>query len=417
MLLSSLLTFFSLILGYTGATQDVETTPMLEMFDAMQQMMTGEPEFPREYYQEFRSCMNTFDPLLTTTQDHAWQGIMDYWLMDGVEGDRWGSTTLVYLDQNVTQQEFLNMTIYEPCDYTSNVAYAHPATEICKKIESGSPFNLPYDYVKRIGITFSSMVMGSSFMHMSHTDLGGQQDVDSIKVLSYLLHQGSISNLPASSIVRDFSETPRALTALELCDEFQSMYLSLPVENWHDHTNSFDIPDYYVSFAGIFSNVMTLAFPDEVVDQYAPLFMEAFGLKPEYQDFIMTKYIPEIRNLTADIDLGLVSEALFVEDGVTTVLKLVYAFLWQEEILTDNPIFLNSTVNEWGWEHLPVFNTLLNQHNTYEYFDLDFQNGTDIYPGDFWCNPDIPHAKWHLESAIGLLDLTYLVDRMYTILS
>jgi hypothetical protein len=386
------------------------------MFDAMQELMTGEPEYDRVLFQELRECMSTFDPLLTTSQDSAWQGIINYWIMNGTDYDHWGSTDLVYMEKNVTTSDFLNMTVYEPCDYASNVAYIHPALELCKQVSAGTVFNLPEDYINAIGKAFVSLVMGSSFMHLSHTNLGGQQDTWSIRVLSYLIHQGSISNLPASPIVRDFSSEYRNLTSLELADEFQKMYLNLPVEEWLDHTYEFDIPDYYVSFAGIFSNVMTLVFSPEFVDHWAPIFMSAFGLQQEYQDFIMDEYLPEIRNLTQNITLGPVDETRFFEDGITTVLKLIYAFLWQEEILTDNPIFLSECLNEIGYEYLPIVNTRLNEINTFDYFNLDFQNGTDVYPGDFWCNPVIPHAKWHLESAVGLLDLTYLADYMFVLL-
>ena len=35
-----------------------------------------------------------------------------------------------------------------------------------------------------------------------------------------------------------------------------------------------------------------------------------------------------------------------------------------------------------------------------------------IYPGEDWCNPQYAHAKWHLEAAIGLLDLAYVADNV-----
>lgn len=38
------------------------------------------------------------------------------------------------------------------------------------------------------------------------------------------------------------------------------------------------------------------------------------------------------------------------------------------------------------------------------------QNGTGVYPGEEWCNPYSPHAKWHVEAANGLMDLVYLAD-------
>ena len=47
-----------------------------------------------------------------------------------------------------------------------------------------------------------------------------------------------------------------------------------------------------------------------------------------------------------------------------------------------------------------------------QYPKWTFQEGRDIYPGDVWCNPQIPHAKWHLQSGVGLLDLVYICDNV-----
>ena len=40
------------------------------------------------------------------------------------------------------------------------------------------------------------------------------------------------------------------------------------------------------------------------------------------------------------------------------------------------------------------------------------QNVTALYPGDTWCNNQEAHSKWHVQSAIGLLDLVYLCDNI-----
>lgn len=402
----------------TGNVAEPEDTAMLQILDGMQQFMTGELEFDRDYYTQLRACMDAFDPLLTAAQDASWQGIINYWLMNGTGTDFWGKNTLAYVEHNATNSEFLNMTIYEPCNYASNVAYYHDATEICNRKTLGSPFVMPQEYVDSLGMAYSFMAMGSSLMHMSHTDLGHQQDTRGIRLVSYLIHQGSLAGLEnASSIITDFSLEPRNRTALQYTQDFFDMYLNLPVEEWYDHTNAIDIPDYYLSFAGIFSTVLTIAFEPDVVDHYFPILSGYFGLSDDDVNFILNDYLPELRNLTGPIDLGLIQETRFVENTVSSVIKLIYAFLWQEEILADNPMFLNETVNRRGWELLPEVNHFANVLNKFEYFEADFQNGTNTYPGGDWCNPVLPHAKWHLESGIGLLDLTYVGDEMYRLLS
>ena len=41
------------------------------------------------------------------------------------------------------------------------------------------------------------------------------------------------------------------------------------------------------------------------------------------------------------------------------------------------------------------------------------QRGIKVYPGDGGCNRRLPHAKWHVQSGLGLLDLVYLCDNIY----
>ena len=44
---------------------------------------------------------------------------------------------------------------------------------------------------------------------------------------------------------------------------------------------------------------------------------------------------------------------------------------------------------------------------------LILQRGIKVYPGDGGCNRRLPHAKWHVQSGLGLLDLVYLCDNIY----
>ncbi|KAF2365482.1 hypothetical protein FHG87_003766, partial [Trinorchestia longiramus] len=403
-------TLFSLSLQFIHAKslQNEEDSPMLQMLDAMQRLLTGGGEYDREYYADLRDCMDSFDPLLTASQDHAWQSIIDYWLSNGTETDSWGGRPTQYIEQNATESDFLGMIVYEPCNYASNVAYYHDTTEICNRINAGNLFSLPDEYVISFGKTFSSLAMGSAFMHASHTVLGFQQDNWNIGVLSYVMHQGYLSGIDAPSIITDFTETPRNQTALEISDNFFNMYLSAPVTEWYEMTKAVDLPDYYLTFAGIVCSAATLAFEDDKVDEIVNDLAKAFNVPDELLEFVTEIYLPEFRRLTASVNLTVIEKIKFEENLMSAVEKLLYAFLWQEERLTDNPIFLNATVNEWGAEHIAVLNTRLNKLNTFDYYDVDFQNATDIYPGDDWCNPEIPHAKWHLEAAIGLLDLAYV---------
>ena len=73
------------------------------------------------------------------------------------------------------------------------------------------------------------------------------------------------------------------------------MFLDKPVYEWDSHVQGIDVPDYYLTFAGIVSSAFTLTFNDSVVDSLAPVLLELFGLEPELQDFLLNEYIPEVR--------------------------------------------------------------------------------------------------------------------------
>ena len=59
---------------------------------------------------------------------------------------------------------------------------------------------------------------------------------------------------------------------------------------------------------------------------------------------------------------------------------------------------------------------LPNFYNFFLYSDAVMQAGINMYPGETWCNPVIPHAKWHVETSIALTDFVFLSDELYRIL-
>jgi len=393
--------------------------PMLSVLDSMQRLMSGRDQFFDRYlYFEMRNCMHDFDESLPASQDSNWQGILDYWASNGTADDPWGGKPTWFHEKNATETDLSGMIIYEPCNYASNVAYYHSMLEFCKKIKSTTPFNVPKEYQRALGIQFSNLAVGSAFMHGSATILGKQQDNMAIAALSYLIHQGSLSGIATnSSILRDISAKPRNKTALEIVDAFQDMFLTQPSHKWFKITASFDLPDYELTFAALITTIVSIGFDEIEQDLILPEVLKAFKLDDEISSFILHSYLPEIRNFTSDMDGKNLEDFPFVANALGTFTKLIYAFLWQETVLVSNDFFLDPVVNSVGYSLLPQINEEINSVMDYRHFDPNFQQGRGMYPGGEWCNPVIPHAKWHLQSGIGLVDLTYLGDEVYSLLS
>ena len=68
-------------------------------------------------------------------------------------------------------------------------------------------------------------------------------------------------------------------------------------------------------------------------------------------------------------------------------------------------------VNQAGAALLPEFNMFFNNLTLWDLNVQDVQLGGG-YPGSVGCNDVIPHAKWHLQTAASLSDMTRLVDHV-----
>jgi len=66
----------------------------------------------------------------------------------------------------------------------------------------------------------------------------------------------------------------------------------------------------------------------------------------DLRQFCLVDFMAEIRTNTKHIELSSSEKADLMGNVLGTVVKLVYAFVWQEEVLVTNTIFLNPLVNE-----------------------------------------------------------------------
>lgn len=386
----------------------------VNMVDAVVQLMEGGGQFDRTFLNKLQTCMASLSPELWEVSNGAWAGMVAYHDHNGTGDDTWGSCLDTghchkYHEQNLTIQDYHNMGIYEPCNYASNLAYYHVVTMICDNTE----WSVPEDYQLAMAQAFTSLTVGSAFWHGSHTLLGNIADNRFIDVVAFIAHQASLANLPVSDAVRDLSMIPRARDSRATAQQLADLLRSEQVDNWTQGIEELDTPDYMLTFSGIVCTLLTLQLPAEQVDTVLPVLMDAFNLPEEARAFVFDIYLPEIRVATADVSLGFIDHAQFQLNTVGTLMKLIYAFLWQEYALTDNPLFLDPEVNQLGASLMVTVNQLADWLTSFPLLDVDLQKGSGIYPGEDWCNPQEPHSKWHVESANGLMDLMLLADNMY----
>ena len=132
--------------------------------------------------------------------------------------------------------------------------------------------------VKAMAITFAILGQGSAFLHGSQTLNGGAADVRINDLFAYVAYQAAMKNVSPidSSIIHELSLTPREKSGIEVTSGFVDMYISVPVNDWKHHLDAADFPDLRLTMCGYFGTIMSLLYPDEVVDSVVAYLLEQF---------------------------------------------------------------------------------------------------------------------------------------------
>ena len=155
------------------------------------------------------------------------------------------------------------MSVYEPCNLASNVAYYHAVTRLCDQPHwVGGP-----DMVNAMKRSFAILAVGSSIMHGSHTFFGYNFDMQLISLISYLIYQNSVASIAGSSpIIRDLSEVPRNRSGVQMVDDLVVMFATQPLDTWAEEIYYLEMPgNYFIPLACCLINILNLLYPQKVV--------------------------------------------------------------------------------------------------------------------------------------------------------
>ena len=118
---------------------------------------------------------------------------------------------------------------------------------------------------------------------------------------------------------------------------------------------------------------------------------------------------------------------------ISTSFKFAYGLVWQEETFSSLTDKVNNKLGHFlGRIILRVINPLLSLSTNFPVYDRDLQvrsifctylkiikklsfitqRGVNIFPGEDRCNRMNPHSRWHVQSAIALLDMVYTTDEI-----
>lgn len=88
--------------------------------------------------------------------------------------------------------------------------------------------------------------------------------------------------------------------------------------------------------------------------------------KKDWNDF-------QMRALTATLNLTTEEKLVVQGNFESALIKLLYAFVWQEWAIGENPIIYDPAINEQGADLIPVINAFANSLNTFPIYDQDVQ--------------------------------------------
>eukprot|EP00004_Rigifila_ramosa_P010527 TRINITY_DN223_c0_g1_i6.p1 TRINITY_DN223_c0_g1~~TRINITY_DN223_c0_g1_i6.p1 ORF type:complete len:699 (+),score=160.98 TRINITY_DN223_c0_g1_i6:88-2097(+) len=379
-------------------------------------------QYDEQTWQEIVACMaehSIVEPDVLQSSDGGWNGFIQYSESDGQpDGSdpwrrggwiEWDPTPLG--DDNNTIPGATEIQINEPCNFASNAAYCRTAVAMCAHTARGG-WNMAPASVTGLVQSYVSLCMGSAFFHASGTSLGGAVDNMPIGHLALIAHQAAMATIPYQPIIHDLADAPRSKDGNGFAKEMTALFINESVYIWEDRINAMDVPNYYNTFASTVAAVINIVFPPPVASAINAFLLPLF-LNPDEVEFVLERFEPAIQQAFADqgVDPPLPVAADLMARGGGTIIKMLYAFLWQEQLIP-GPWLRDEEANVRGAEVMPDVNALGNSVSGYIHTDPDIQNCISVYPGDGLCRQQQPHSKWHEQSGNALVDLMWLTDDM-----
>jgi len=305
-------------------------------------------KFNQTFYDRLKTCLAKFgDDKLYATQNHSWKGLHDYWLSNGTMNDTrgrpdpWGDCVGEH-DGDCRHAEWMEyregrsapfggdkMLALGPCNYASNVAYYHTLVKVCD-YPDWSEASVANGYVRHLKQAFATHASGSAFFHASLTHVGNEFDVDMIAVVAYLGHQMLVQGLKTnSSIIHEISLTPRNQSSFEVMEGIMASITNDPVPDWVNVLEHADYPrDYQGTFGAIVTTLVALGLPAFIAHPLNTFLVNSL-LSGDAKDFSLNSYLPALEPLVAGVKGVHALDVL--SRGVGVIIKLVFAFLYQEK--------------------------------------------------------------------------------------
>jgi len=218
------------------------------------------------------------------------------------------------------------MTVYEPCNYVSNVAYYRSATRVCAYPD----WSIDDAQINGLKRGFTTLAMGSAMWHGSHTYVGYSFDNNMIAVISYLAHQAAVSHLPGnSSVLKQLSLTPRSMDGVEVSEDLVKMFSEKEVPQWAELLDNADLPHvYYITFAALIATGFSLMFPWFITQFLVSKLCGILIPDETSAKFVDEHFLPELGAAVANIKVSHEDAKELGMRFIGMLIKIGWAFTW-----------------------------------------------------------------------------------------
>jgi len=291
-----------------------------------------------------------------------------------------------------------NMTVYEPCNTLSNLAFHEAAIWVACK---GWPFDR--DEIASIMASFNGLAAGSAFLHACACKTGGRADTFTMDWLMLQSYQSLVREVVKNAGDRLTPEEQNAImyfgrpkiVATELAKNMTRLFESkYNHEDWNRTIQSVVIPAYEMPIAGVISFVLwglQGKFPIPGLGSLLQLVLDSLIDIFDIPDgeFFTQLYMPAVRKALGFSNICLSSALPVMKHTLSFIVTFVEALVFQEKMIPTPGWFRDAL----GFlDSLGVTSDSLNvMHVTWDYY-----NGFD-------CRGRSDHATWHEKAANGLI--------------
>lgn len=200
----------------------------------------------------------------------------------------------------------------------------------------------------------------------------------------------------------------------EFAGNLTNLGASAPPTEWAKFIVESDYPqDYFKLFAGFIATVVSMILPWNITEWVITTLCNKM-VPGAPADFMSKTYLPALGEHVKDFSLSMEESIGVFAKLVAVLLKIGWAFIWQEEfvhILPANILFAPMTMHI-AVAITPYVYRVADALSGFYEQDHELNTVGKVFPGDKFCRIDSPHALWHEISANGLMNFAYLANHV-----